>query len=156
MWQNGCAEGIGVRVIMSSEKVGSTKEKGGEELRIAASHRLSAGARTEKPWGREILVDVNEHFALKEIFIKAGTRSSLQSHRFKLETVFVLNGSLELETHDASGASFFETYRPGESYRLAPGVIHRVKALEDCTIIEASTPHLDDVIRHSDDFGRAK
>ena len=31
---------------------------------------------------------------------------------------------------------------------------HRYTAIETCTVIEVSTPELDDVVRLSDDFGR--
>ena len=33
--------------------------------------------------------------------------------------------------------------------------MHRVTALEDTTILEVSTPHLDDVVRLEDAYGRA-
>jgi hypothetical protein len=32
--------------------------------------------------------------------------------------------------------------------------VHRVTALEDTLIVEASTPHLDDVVRLEDRYGR--
>jgi hypothetical protein len=37
---------------------------------------------------------------------------------------------------------------------MRPGTVHRVKALEDTTILEVSTPHLDDVVRLEDSYGR--
>ena len=33
--------------------------------------------------------------------------------------------------------------------------MHRVTAIEDTTILEVSTPQLDDVVRLEDDYGRA-
>ena len=36
-----------------------------------------------------------------------------------------------------------------------PGTVHRVTALEDTTIIEVSTPQLDDVVRLEDEYGRS-
>ena len=38
---------------------------------------------------------------------------------------------------------------------LPPGTVHRVTALEDTTILEVSTPQLDDVVRLEDAYGRA-
>jgi mannose-6-phosphate isomerase len=32
--------------------------------------------------------------------------------------------------------------------------VHRITALEDTTILEVSTPHLDDVVRLEDRYGR--
>ena len=44
---------------------------------------------------------------------------------------------------------------PGEAFRFRPGTVHRVTAIEDTTILEVSTPQLDDVVRLEDDYGRA-
>lgn len=110
--------------------------------------------KTEKPWGYENLIAKNEHYALKEIVLLAGFRSSLQSHLRKTETVFVVSGQVTLERRTPGGEAVFETFRAGQSYDVQPGTIHRVRALRRARLIEASTPELDDVIRHEDDFGR--
>jgi mannose-6-phosphate isomerase len=47
-----------------------------------------------------------------------------------------------------------EVVGPGAAFRLRPGTVHRVKALEDTLILEVSTPHLDDVVRLEDAYGR--
>jgi mannose-6-phosphate isomerase len=44
--------------------------------------------------------------------------------------------------------------RPGDSMRIRPGTVHRMVALEDCDVLEASTPELDDVVRLEDRYGR--
>jgi mannose-1-phosphate guanylyltransferase len=109
---------------------------------------------TEKPWGYEKLHECNRFYAVKEIFLKKGARCSLQSHAKKQETSVVVAGSLEVEIAGANGVLQKKSYQVGESYSVSPGTIHRVTALEDSTIIETSTPELDDVIRHADDYGR--
>ena len=43
---------------------------------------------------------------------------------------------------------------PGDAFRYRPGTVHRVTAIEDTTIVEVSTPHLDDVVRLDDRYGR--
>lgn len=116
--------------------------------------RITEMEKTEKPWGGECLIDHNEKYALKDIFLKEGTRSSLQSHAMKLETIFVIEGELDLETWDDDGNLTCERYKVGEAYTIKPGMRHRVTAVCDVRVIEASTPELDDVIRHADDFGR--
>jgi hypothetical protein len=40
------------------------------------------------------------------------------------------------------------------SHSTEPGTVHRVTALEDTTIVEVSTPQLDDVVRLEDAYGR--
>ena len=42
----------------------------------------------------------------------------------------------------------------GAAFHYPPGTVHRVTAIEDTTILEVSTPHLDDVVRLEDAYGR--
>jgi mannose-6-phosphate isomerase len=44
--------------------------------------------------------------------------------------------------------------REGDSIRIPPGTVHRMEAVTDVDILEASTPHLDDVVRLEDRYGR--
>ena len=44
--------------------------------------------------------------------------------------------------------------RPGDTFRYRPRTLHRIRAIEDTTIIEVSTPHLEDVVRLEDNYGR--
>ena len=46
-----------------------------------------------------------------------------------------------------------EVDRPRRCFHFTPGTVHRVRALEDTTILEVSTPHLDDVVRLEDATG---
>jgi mannose-6-phosphate isomerase len=47
-----------------------------------------------------------------------------------------------------------EVVGPGAAFHMPPGTVHRVTALEDTLILEVSTPHLDDVVRLEDQYGR--
>jgi hypothetical protein len=38
--------------------------------------------------------------------------------------------------------------------RIRPGMVHRMVAVTDCEVLEASTPQLDDVVRLEDRYGR--
>ena len=42
----------------------------------------------------------------------------------------------------------------GAAFRYRPGTVHRVTAIEDTTILEVSTPEIDDVVRLEDLYGR--
>jgi len=44
--------------------------------------------------------------------------------------------------------------QPGESVHITPKTVHRMTAIEDSDILEASTPELDDVVRLEDRYGR--
>ena len=109
----------------------------------------------EKPWGKEIILAHTAKYLFKRIIMKSGMRSSLQSHNFKLETIFLLSGKILLESESTPEGVFSKkTYFSGQLYTIYPGCRHRVTVLEDCDLFEVSTPELDDVIRHEDDYGR--
>jgi quercetin dioxygenase-like cupin family protein len=42
----------------------------------------------------------------------------------------------------------------GAAFHFEPGTVHRVTAVDDTTILEVSTPELDDVVRLEDSYGR--
>ena len=48
-----------------------------------------------------------------------------------------------------------EVIAAGAAFHYVPGTVHRVTAIEDTTILEVSTPHLGDVVRLEDAYGRA-
>jgi mannose-6-phosphate isomerase len=47
-----------------------------------------------------------------------------------------------------------EVVGPGAAFHVTPGVVHRMRALEDSFLLEVSTPQLDDVVRLEDSYGR--
>ena len=108
----------------------------------------------EKPWGREIWVAHTEHYALKIIEFKAGSRSSLQYHRQKHEHVYIDSGRLRVELEGPGGVMETTDLGPGAVIENPPGRKHRTEAIENCRLIEVSTPHLDDVVRLKDKYGR--
>jgi mannose-6-phosphate isomerase-like protein (cupin superfamily) len=112
--------------------------------------------RIEKPWGWELLWAQAEAYVGKLLHIDAGHSLSLQFHRKKDESWYVLEGRAELELGEPGEALLnTEVIGPGQCFRFRPGTVHRVSALEDTTILEVSTPQLDDVVRLEDAYGRA-
>jgi len=111
--------------------------------------------RVEKPWGHELIWAHAEQYVGKVLFVKAGESLSLQFHNEKDESWYVQSGRAQLELGDA-GQSILNSEVVGEGacFRYRPGTVHRVTALEDTTILEVSTPHLDDVVRLDDRYGR--
>lgn len=108
-----------------------------------------------KPWGFERVIAHTDRYVGKFLHIRRGHRLSRQHHRIKDETIYVLNGTLILEIGPA-GAVERRAVPAGLSVHLPPGTVHRFIAPddEDCDLIETSTPELDDVVRHEDDYGR--
>ena len=111
--------------------------------------------RTDKPWGHELIWAETEQYVGKVLFVKAGESLSLQFHRVKDESWLVQAGRAKLELGSAGQALLDEeVIAAGATFRFRPGTVHRVTALEDTTIIEVSTPELDDVVRLEDRYGR--
>jgi len=110
--------------------------------------------RVEKPWGYEEIWAECDAYVGKILVIRAGHRLSLQHHEIKEETVRLHQGRMQLELENESGEMVTYDVRPGESFHIFPNRRHRMTAIEDCEVLEVSTPHLSDVVRHSDDYGR--
>ncbi|HLX21015.1 MAG TPA: cupin domain-containing protein [Gaiellaceae bacterium] len=111
--------------------------------------------RVEKPWGWELIWAHAEAYVGKILFVRAGYALSLQFHREKDESWYVESGRAKLELGDGGEAIMHEeVIAAGASFRFRPGTVHRVTAIEDTTIIEVSTPQLDDVVRLEDAYGR--
>ncbi len=111
--------------------------------------------RVEKPWGHEIVYALTDRYCGKVLFVRAGEQLSLQFHREKDESWYVEEGRVKLEMSapgDAVPQS--EIVGAGAAFRLPPGTVHRVTAIEDARVLEASTPHLEDVVRLEDRYGR--
>ncbi len=107
-----------------------------------------------KPWGEERIFAEGARYAGKVLVIRAGQTLSYQYHERKEETLLVLEGELGLETEEG-GARVILRLAPGESFHVSPGTRHRMFAdAADCSVVEVSTPELDDVVRLEDRYGR--
>ena len=112
-------------------------------------------SRVDKPWGYELIWAHTETYVGKVLFVRAGHSLSLQFHREKDEAWYVQSGRAKLELGDVGDPVLKdEVVGAGAAFHYVPGTVHRVTALEDTTIIEVSTPELDDVVRLEDSYGR--
>ena len=111
--------------------------------------------RVEKPWGYELIFADNDKYVGKILHIDEGEQLSLQYHEIKDETIYVFSGQLELELQEGDGL-VAHVMDPGECLRIPPRTVHRMRAIITCDIFEVSTPHLDDVVRIEDRYGRVK
>jgi mannose-6-phosphate isomerase-like protein (cupin superfamily) len=107
-----------------------------------------------KPWGYEDLIEKNENYTVKKLFMKSGHKCSLQYHNEKHETFFVLSGKLKFYVGITQDLLDEKIFLPGDYYVIPPKLIHRMEAIEDSTYLEASTSQLDDVIRLQDEYKR--
>ena len=111
--------------------------------------------RVEKPWGHELHWAKTERYVGKVLHIKAGHALSLQYHNLKDETIYVQSGKMLFEIGPQGGPLVTREMGPGTSVHVTPLTIHRMTAIEDCDLLEVSTPELDDVVRLKDRYGRS-
>jgi mannose-6-phosphate isomerase len=113
-----------------------------------------------KPWGREVWInfrkgenvgDKSKKYILKKLYIKKGTKTSFQYHEYKVETNFLIEGSIEAWFEDKKGHIDKQVLDSGSIWTIPSGVKHRIVTLEDVILIESSSPEVDDVIRIEDD-----
>ena len=111
--------------------------------------------RVPKPWGHEIIWAHTDQYVGKILHITAGHALSVQYHEVKDETVYLLSGELKYWVRP-EGSEELRDMRlaPGDAFRITPGTVHYMEAVTDCDVLEASTPHLDDVVRIKDRYGR--
>ncbi len=113
--------------------------------------------RVEKPWGYELWWARTDRYVGKLLHLRKGESLSLQYHRVKDETIMLQSGRLLFETRpkDVSGELRKVEMKPGDVFHITPGTLHRMTGIEDCDIVEVSTPELEDVVRIEDRYGRA-
>jgi mannose-6-phosphate isomerase-like protein (cupin superfamily) len=112
--------------------------------------------RVEKPWGYELIWALTDLYCGKLLFVRAGHSLSLQFHREKDEAWYIQSGRAKLELGEVGeGVLSEEIVTAGACFHYPAGTVHRITALEDTLVVEVSTPHLDDVVRLEDRYGRA-
>lgn len=111
--------------------------------------------RVEKPWGHELWFAQTERYAGKLLHVRAGQRLSIQFHKEKDETSYLLSGRLRLSQGPDADSLVTTELEAGAAWRNQPGQVHTIEAIEAAVVVEVSTPELDDVVRLADHYGRA-
>lgn len=119
---------------------------------------FSPARRQDKPWGHEVIFATGENgYVGKLLTIAAGRSLSLQYHLEKDETIRVITGEAALEHGPSVDALSARHLHSGDTVHLPPTVLHRITALSDLLLVEASTAAAgwrEDVVRLADDYGR--
>ncbi len=116
--------------------------------------RPEAPRRVEKPWGYELIWAETDRYVGKLLHIRQGEALSLQYHREKDETIYVLRGRMRFLAGPSADALTEYPMDEGSRFHVRTGTVHRMIAETDVDVLEASTPHLDDVVRLEDRYGR--
>jgi mannose-6-phosphate isomerase-like protein (cupin superfamily) len=110
--------------------------------------------RVEKPWGYELIWAHTDRYVAKILHVNAGHALSLQYHERKDETLYLLSGEMRFWAGLSADALQQIPFAAGKCFHVATGTVHRMEAVTDIDILEASTPELDDVVRLEDRYGR--
>ena len=110
--------------------------------------------RTDKPWGYELLIARTSLYIGKILHVNAGHALSLQYHEKKDETIYLHAGKAFLHYGESVAQLVSQELAQGSSFHIPPGTLHRLEAITDCDFFEVSTPHLEDVVRLEDRYGR--
>tara|TARA_Y100000816_G_C26066942_1_gene560799 strand:+ start:938 stop:1405 length:468 start_codon:yes stop_codon:yes gene_type:complete len=133
--------------------------------------------KVKKPWGYELWIASKENkakFAMKEIFIKSGFKTSFQFHEKKEECNYIINGTgkfyisknkINLQKFknnkytDGDLKKIIENLevfnlKKGSSFYIKPLFVHSVLSTKGLLMMESSTLELDDVYRIFDESGR--
>jgi len=124
----------------------------------AADTAVRPAERVDKPWGHEeIFALVEGSYIGKLLFVSAGESLSLQYHRVKDETIALVSGQVEIDLGTSADTLRTVIMSSGDSVHVLPGTLHRLRAVEDSVLVEASTADSDwreDVVRLEDNYGR--
>ncbi len=107
---------------------------------------------TIRPWGNYEVVKTGEHFQIKILNVHAGQRLSLQKHKYRSETWYVLSGTGTAVVRGGKLPLFH-----GVTVNVPKNVEHRIIAKTDLKIVEiqfGSYLGEDDIERLEDDYGR--
>ncbi len=110
----------------------------------------------ERPWGSFTVLDEGENFKVKRIEVLPGKRLSYQKHAQRAEHWMVVVGEAKVTLNDEE-----LTVGVGETVDIPIEAKHRVEnaSTEKLIFIEIQRGSYlgeDDIVRFSDDFGRAQ
>lgn len=100
----------------------------------------------EKKWGYEKILSVTKDYIMKLLVVDKNKSISLQYHKKKDETWYVAEGCGTV----INGNKVYDVY-PGDYLHIPSGTTHRVTAIEDMVIVEASSMYIDDIVRIEED-----
>lgn len=108
-----------------------------------------------KPWGSEvILTEPNLSYILKIININGGHNLSLQYHDDKTETLSLISGNCQIIWGKTQDTLKTETMVPNYGYTIKPKIVHRLMAITDTVLVEASNSETGTTHRLQDDYSR--
>lgn len=111
--------------------------------------------RSVRPWGEFYGWDRGKGWYLKTIYVKPGSRLSLQYHNHRSERWVLVEGdatAITLEKDVEKKTSL----KVGETFIVGKGIPHRLTSKKGGTLVEVAVGKFDedDIVRIEDDYGR--
>lgn len=99
---------------------------------------------TERKWGYFLKFTQNENSTVKILSVEKGKSISLQYHKNRTETWFVISGKLWVRNGKLS-----RVLLPGQSIKIPREAIHKLEGMEQSLVLEISKGIFDedDIIR---------
>jgi len=100
----------------------------------------------KKNWGTEEIIVNNDKYCAKIMTLVPESRLSLQWHRDKQETFFILSGELHLDRFEKDGTKVTDILIKGESVTILPCQAHSFYNPNCLNVVflEVSTTHKDE------------
>ena len=76
---------------------------------------------------------------MKKLYINKGTKTNFQYHKYKVETNFLITGSVEAWFEDRKGHIDIKLLKAGAIWTIPAGIKHRIVTLEDIVLMESSS-----------------
>lgn len=112
-------------------------------------NKLKTNVLTKHQWGTEIMWSLTDNYIAKTVEIPPNNCTPLLTHWKKEISLIVVKGSLRLTCGPFNKPQDHAAYDlpEGWSWYIEAGTSYRYEALKDAvTIIEVSTPQLDDIL----------
>ena len=159
--------GNGVRILINDRKLNGTKNtchtinlvrnKGISHYDFSHEYVVISDDQPKmvmKPWGKEELIEYNDRYVVKKLFMKKNECCSLQYHELKKETIYIISGKVKLYIGTDINNLEERILLPNDYISIEPYTIHRIEGILDSIYIETSTNEIWDVIRLHDKYNR--
>lgn len=98
--------------------------------------------RVDRGWGFEIWVENLPEYCGKLLDLEKGKRCSMHFHMKKLETMFLVEGQVDIKFIDPdTGKPYVVSLEKGDAVRIPRGQVHQIIANKPSSLIEFSTTH---------------
>ncbi|MEO7497289.1 MAG: mannose-1-phosphate guanylyltransferase/mannose-6-phosphate isomerase [Massilia sp.] len=126
-----------------------------QQLKLADSDIVKLHRTAARPWGTYTVLEEGAGFKIKRIVVKPGASLSLQKHHHRSEHWVVVSGAANVTVDDQ-----VTLVTPNQSTYIPIGARHRLEnpGVTDLIMIEVQCGNYlgeDDIVRFSDNYGRA-